>query len=66
MTTDPSRIRVLDPGHTEICNVYPSYNLFSQGNTCQEVYDWCAGAKKGCADCKKNLADENGEGYVLR
>jgi len=56
MFTDPKRIRMADPGHPEECNVYSYYELFSPEQK-NEVYDWCTNAKKGCTECKKNLAE---------
>lgn len=58
MITDPARIKVSDPGHPEICNVFAYYNIFSSDKKLiQGVHDWCAGAKKGCTDCKRTMAD---------
>lgn len=57
MITDPARIKVSDPGHPEVCNVFSYYKIFSEAATVSAAHDWCAGAKKGCTDCKKNLAD---------
>lgn len=57
MVTDPARIRATDPGHPDICNVYSYYKIFSDTAKVKAVYDWCSGAKKGCIDCKKELAD---------
>ncbi len=56
MITDPARIKVLDPGHPEICNVYSYYQIFAKKNLVNDVYEWCTGAKKGCTDCKKEFA----------
>jgi tryptophanyl-tRNA synthetase len=56
MFTDPQRLRLLDPGRPEECNVYHYYEIFAPEKT-KEVYDWCAGAKKGCTDCKMILAE---------
>jgi len=56
MFTDPKRIKLSDPGHPKECNVYSYYETFLPEQK-DEVYDWCTGAKKGCTDCKKNLAD---------
>lgn len=56
MFTDPRRIKITDPGHPEECNVYSYYKIFAPQST-KDVYDWCSNAKKGCTDCKKNLAD---------
>ena len=55
MITDPSRLKVSDPGHPEVCNVYSYYQIFSGSGKSKEVYDWCAQAKKGCTDCKKEF-----------
>jgi len=56
MFTDPKRLKLSDPGHPEVCNVYSYYEVFAP-NRKKEVYDWCTGAQKGCTDCKKILAD---------
>lgn len=56
MFTDPKRIKMVDPGHPEECNVYSYYKLFAPQKQ-NEVHDWCAHAKKGCTDCKKTLSD---------
>ncbi len=56
MITDPARAKLSDPGHPEICNVYSYYQIFAQEAKTKEAYEWCAGAKKGCSDCKKELA----------
>ncbi len=57
MVTDPERKTIKDPGHPEICNVYSYYKIFTDDARTKEVYDWCSGAKKGCVDCKKILAE---------
>ncbi|PIU39985.1 MAG: tryptophan--tRNA ligase, partial [Candidatus Omnitrophica bacterium CG07_land_8_20_14_0_80_50_8] len=65
MITDPQRIKTQDPGHPEVCNVYSYYNIFcdrsrypdADGGKVSAVYQWCTGAKKGCVDCKKELAE---------
>ena len=56
MITDPARVKLSDPGHPDVCNVYSYYKIFADGAKTKEVYDWCTGAKKGCTDCKKELA----------
>ncbi len=56
MITDPKRIKLADPGHPEICNVYSYYQVFAKQRQ-QEVYEWCTGAQKGCTDCKKILSE---------
>ncbi len=58
MITDPSRIKVADPGHPDECNVFSYYKIFSKdAGLVEEVRGWCSGAKKGCTDCKKQFAD---------
>ncbi|MFH1359875.1 MAG: tryptophan--tRNA ligase [Candidatus Omnitrophota bacterium] len=57
MVTDPQRIRISDPGHPDICNVYSYYKVFVPQKS-EEVCDWCIHAKKGCTECKKSLAQE--------
>ena len=56
MITDPARIKKSDPGHPDVCNVYSYYRIFSDEKTTREVHDWCSNAKKGCTECKKDLA----------
>ena len=56
MITDPERKKLTDPGHPEICNVYSYYQAFSDADKTKQVYDWCTQAKKGCTDCKQELA----------
>jgi len=55
MFTDPARKRKDDPGHPDICNVFSYYSIF-RPELKDEVYDWCTKAKKGCRECKLNLA----------
>jgi len=57
MITDPARVKLSDPGHPDVCNVYSYYRIFSNEKTTREAYTWCTGAKKGCTDCKKDFAD---------
>jgi len=56
MFTDPQRIKLTDPGHPDICNVYSYYGVFSP-KTKEKVYAWCTGATVGCTECKQRLAD---------
>ena len=57
MVTDAERLKVSDPGHPDVCNVFSYYGLFSDSQKTAEVREWCEGAKKGCTDCKRGLAD---------
>lgn len=56
MFTDPKRIRLTDPGHPDICNVFSYYEVFNPQKK-NEVQDWCINAKLGCTECKQKLAD---------
>ena len=56
MITDPKRIKKTDKGHPDICNVFSYYKVFKPQQV-DDVRDWCEGAKKGCTECKKNLAE---------
>jgi len=56
MITDPQRIKLTDPGHPQICNVYAYYSTFIPEMK-KEVYDWCTNAKIGCIECKKRMAE---------
>ncbi|MBM3248145.1 MAG: tryptophan--tRNA ligase [Candidatus Omnitrophica bacterium] len=56
MFTDPKRIRLTDPGHPDICNVFSYYEVFNPQKK-DEVQDWCINAKLGCTECKQRLAD---------
>ncbi|MCG3176201.1 MAG: Tryptophan--tRNA ligase [Candidatus Omnitrophica bacterium] len=55
MITDPERARLTDPGHPDACNVFSYYGIFAKDRQ-PEVRSWCEGARKGCTDCKKELA----------
>ncbi|MBA3346432.1 MAG: tryptophan--tRNA ligase [Gemmatimonadales bacterium] len=55
--TDPARVTRKDPGNPEICNIYHLHRYFSPPETVAKVADHCRGAKWGCLDCKRELAD---------
>jgi len=55
--TDPARVTRKDPGTPEICNIYHLHKYFSPPETVGRVADNCRGAKWGCLDCKRELAD---------
>ncbi len=57
MITDAERIKLTDKGHPDICNVFSYVSIFAKPDVKANVRDWCEGAKKGCTDCKKNLAE---------
>ncbi|HEY4649204.1 MAG TPA: tryptophan--tRNA ligase, partial [Gemmatimonadales bacterium] len=55
--TDPARVTRHDPGNPEICNIYHLHQYFSPPETVARVAENCSGAKWGCLDCKRVLAD---------
>jgi tryptophanyl-tRNA synthetase len=55
--TDPARVTRHDPGNPEICNIYHLHKYFSPPETVALVAENCRGAKWGCLDCKRVLAD---------
>jgi tryptophanyl-tRNA synthetase len=55
--TDPARVTRKDPGNPEICNIYHLHKYFSPPETVAVVADNCRGARWGCLDCKRVLAD---------
>ncbi|MFA5089886.1 MAG: tryptophan--tRNA ligase [Candidatus Omnitrophota bacterium] len=56
MFTDPSRIRISDPGHPDGCNVHNYYAVFFPQKE-RELTELCRQAKIGCTACKKELAE---------
>jgi tryptophanyl-tRNA synthetase len=55
--TDANRIKRDDVGNVENCEViYPYYQIFTDEATCATVKSECESAKRGCADCKRQLA----------
>ena len=55
--TDPARVTRQDPGNPEVCNIYHLHKHFSPPETVALVAENCRGAKWGCLDCKRVLAD---------
>jgi tryptophanyl-tRNA synthetase len=55
--TDPARVTKKDPGTPEICNLYSLHKYFSPPATVELVAENCRGARWGCLDCKRVLAD---------
>ena len=55
--TDPARKTKSDPGTPEICNIYDLHRHFSPAETVEQVAVNCRGARWGCLDCKRVLAD---------
>lgn len=55
--TDRSRVRRDDPGHPDKCEVaFEYYKTFAPEPLVEEVSEECKAGKRGCADCKRQLA----------
>jgi tryptophanyl-tRNA synthetase len=55
--TDPARQRKSDPGNPDVCNIFSLHKAFSDAPTQAVVAENCRGAKWGCLDCKRVLAE---------
>jgi tryptophanyl-tRNA synthetase len=56
MFTDPQRVKKIDPGHPDACNVHRYFEVFAPEMK-EEVASWCRKAEKGCTECKKILGE---------
>ena len=56
MITDPQRARKNDPGNPGICNVFSFHEIYSPGDTVQEIDRDCRRAAIGCVSCKKIMS----------
>ena len=54
--TDPNRIKKDDLGNPDVCMVAYYHKLFSSEEECKNVCEECKAGKRGCVDCKKQLA----------
>jgi len=54
MFTDPTRIKLTDPGHPEKCNVHSYFAVFAPERK-KEIDERCRKSEIGCTDCKKEL-----------
>jgi len=57
MPTDPSRIRLTDPGEPDKCPVWQLHEVYSADDTKKWVQEGCRSASIGCLDCKGPLID---------
>lgn len=55
MFTDPVKIRKDDPGHPDGCVVYAFHKIYNSENL-EGIYSECKSGKRGCVDCKMQLA----------
>jgi tryptophanyl-tRNA synthetase len=50
--TDPEKIRMGDPGHPEICNVFAYHQRFN-AEAAEGIAEKCRSGELGCVECKK-------------
>lgn len=55
MTTDPKRVKRIDPGEPEESPVFQLHKTFSSKEEQDEVAEGCRTAEIGCLDCKRIL-----------
>ncbi len=55
--TDPARVRRIDPGNPDVCNVFTLHRFFSSEERQTEARTGCTTAGIGCIDCKRWLHD---------
>ncbi len=68
MITDPQRVRLKDPGHPEVCNIFDLYKIYKKEKI-KDIEQRCRKAQIGCTSCKDELADiiyGNLEGFQYR
>jgi tryptophanyl-tRNA synthetase len=54
--TDPQRTHRHIPGRPWVCNIYSLHHHFNPDQV-EVVYEECTTAKRGCVECKQQLAD---------
>lgn len=54
--TDPEKIRMGDPGHPDICNIFAYDQRFSPDDV-GEIEAGCLSGERGCVECKKACAE---------
>ena len=54
--TDPNRIKKDDLGNPDVCMVAYYHKLFSSKEEIDDVCKECRAGKRGCVQCKKQLA----------
>ena len=57
MFTDPTRIKMTDPGHPETCNVCNYWRVFGGAAQADRVWEECRTSQRGCAQNKRDLAE---------
>ena len=56
MITDPEKIRLKDPGHPKVCNVFSYYKIFAPERLA-DIGEMCKKGERGCTKCKEELTD---------
>ena len=56
MFTDPTRIKMTDPGHPESCNVCHYWEVFAP-EAAPTVWEECRTSRRGCTQNKQDLAE---------
>jgi tryptophanyl-tRNA synthetase len=56
MFTDPTRIKMTDPGHPETCNVCNYWKMFAPERHVK-IWEECRTSKRGCVQNKQELAE---------
>lgn len=57
MQTDPSRVRLTDPGNPDNCPVWQLHEVYSAEDVKIWAKQGCTTASIGCLDCKKTVID---------
>ncbi|MEE9500309.1 MAG: tryptophan--tRNA ligase [Candidatus Omnitrophota bacterium] len=57
MITDEKKIHKDDYGHPNVCNVFYYYMHTFRPERSKEIHDPCLKGKRGCVECKKELAE---------
>lgn len=55
--TDPEKIRLRDPGHPDVCNVFALHRLTLTSAETEIVRAECESGDRGCVACKAQLMD---------
>lgn len=55
--TDPTKIRIDDPGHPDDCPVHYFHTMVSSEEQCKDVHSECIDGSRGCVQCKKEMSD---------
>jgi len=55
--TDPTKIRLNDPGHPDNCMVYYYHQMFTDSKDLKTIESECKSGARGCVACKAQLAE---------